>query len=259
MARPAVLAIGPWLPDSPLVAHLTDTPLRHCRRRNRALPAGIHVDTCLSRLGFPMEELRTLAENEQGLSELTTALFMSQLACAEWKSEVSLQQKYGFRKLTHLLSKAMLSLSNSAGLFAGRQFHFDLIRPGGGLFGFFTSDHPCFKPSQVVSLRTQIIQCRELRLGDAIGYHQSYKVRRRMRVATVSTGYGDGFPRILGNRGHVFICGTRVPIVGFVSMNLTTIDVTEPPEMDCAGYLGGSDLPRANYGGLGFSGKYAER
>lgn len=204
--------------------------LRHCRRRNQALPAGIHVDTGLSRLGFPMDELQTLAEKETGLSELTTALFMSQLACAEWKNEVSRQQLRRFRKLTHLFPKAILSFSNSAGLFAGRQFHFDLIRPGGGLFGFFTSNHPCFKPSQVVSLRTQIIQCRELRLGDAIGYHQSYKVRRRMRVATVSIGYGDGFPRILGNREHVFICGTRAPIVGFVWMNLTTIDVTELPE-----------------------------
>ncbi|MGY3146396.1 alanine racemase [Bradyrhizobium sp. USDA 3397] len=206
-----------------------DAWLRHCRRRNRALPAGIHVDTGLSRLGFPMDELQTLAEKETGLSELTTALFMSQLACAEWKNEVSRHQLRRFRKLTHLFPKAILSLSNSAGLFAGSQFHFGLIRLGGGIFGFSTSDHPCFKPSQVVRLRTQIIQCRELTQGEAIGYHMSYKVKTRMRVATASIGYAGGFPRILGNRGHAFIRGTRVAIVGFVSMDLMTIDVTELP------------------------------
>lgn len=212
--------------------------LRHCRRRNRELPAGIQVDTGLSRLGFPIDELQTLAEKETGLSELTTAVFMSQLACAEWKNDFSRQQLRRFRQLTHLFPKAILSLSNSAGLFAGHQFHFDLIRLGGGIFGFSTPDPPRFKPSQVVSLRTQIIQCRELTQGEAIGYHMSYKVKRRMRVATVSIGYADGFPRILGNRGHVFIRGTRAPIVGFVSMDLMTIDVTElPPSWTLSGTL----------------------
>ncbi|MFB9263032.1 alanine racemase [Bradyrhizobium erythrophlei] len=207
-----------------------DAWLRHCRRRNRALPAGIHVDTGLSRLGFPMDELQTVAENENGLSELPVALFMSQLACAEWRNEVSLQQLHRFRKLSHLFPKAILSLSNSAGLFAGCEFHFDLIRSGGGIFGFSTSDDPYFKPSQVVRLRTQIIQCREVKHGEAIGYCRSYTAKRRMRIATASIGYADGFPRILGNRGHVFICGTRVPIVGLVSMDLITIDVTDLPE-----------------------------
>ncbi|MEZ2143333.1 alanine racemase [Bradyrhizobium sp. DN5] len=207
-----------------------DAWLRHCRLRNRALPAGIHVDTGLSRLGFPIDELQKLADDENGLSELPIALFMSQLACAELRNEVSLQQLDRFRELTHLFPKAILSLSNSAGLFAGSEFHFDLIRSGGGIFGFSTSDDPDFKPSQVVRLRTQIIQCREVKQGEAIGYHRSYTVKRRMRVATASIGYGDGFPRILGNRGHVFVCGTRVPIVGLVSMDLITIDVTDLPE-----------------------------
>ncbi|WP_342723651.1 alanine racemase [Bradyrhizobium sp. B097] len=204
--------------------------LRHCRLRNRALPAGIHVDTGLSRLGFAIDELQAIAENEDGLSELPIRLFMSQLACAEWRNEISLRQLKRFRKLTYLFPKAILSLSNSAGLFAGCEFHFDLIRSGGGIFGLSTSDDPCFKPSQVVRLRTQIIQCRKVKHGEAIGYYGSYRARRRMRVATASIGYGDGFPRILGNRGYAFICGTRVPIVGFVSMDLMTVDVTDLPE-----------------------------
>lgn len=91
-----------------------DAWLRHCRLRNRALPAGIHVDTGLSRLGFPIDELQKLAEDENGLSELPIALFMSQLACAELRNEVGLQQLDRFRELTHLFPKAILSLSNSA-------------------------------------------------------------------------------------------------------------------------------------------------
>ncbi|MGY4568259.1 MULTISPECIES: alanine racemase [Bradyrhizobium] len=204
--------------------------LRHCRLRNRALPAGIHVDTGLSRLGFPIDELHTIAENKGGLSELPVVLFMSQLACAEWRNEISLQQLNRFRRLSHLFPNASLSLSNSAGLFAGCEFHFDLIRSGGGIFGFSTADDPDFKPAQVVRLRTQIIQCRKLEHGEAIGYLRSYTVKKRMRVATAAIGYADGFPRTLGNRGHVFICGNRAPIVGFVSMDLITIDVTDLPE-----------------------------
>ncbi|OKO81915.1 hypothetical protein AC628_05680 [Bradyrhizobium sp. NAS96.2] len=207
-----------------------DAWLRHCRLRNRPLPAGIHVDTGLSRLGFPIDELQKVVESESALSDLPVVLFMSQLACAEWRDEVSRQQLYRFRKLTHLFPKAILSLSNSAGLFAGCEFHFDLIRSGGGIFGLSTSDDLDFKQSQVVRLGTRIIQCREVEIGEAIGYYRSYTVKRRMRVATASIGYADGFPRSLGNRGHVFIYGTRAPIVGFVSMDLITIDVTDLPE-----------------------------
>ncbi|MBR1164548.1 alanine racemase [Bradyrhizobium elkanii] len=204
--------------------------LRHCRLRNRALPAGIHVDTGLSRLGFSIDELRAIAENRSGFSELPVVLFMSQLACAEWRDEICLQQLNRFRRLSHLFPNAHLSLSNSAGLFAGREFHFDLVRSGGGIFGFSTSEDPDFKPMQVVHLRTQIIQCRKVEHGEAIGYFRSYTVKKRMRVATAAIGYADGFPRTLGNRGHVFIYGRRAPIVGFVSMDLITIDVTDLPE-----------------------------
>ncbi|MTV12017.1 MULTISPECIES: alanine racemase [Bradyrhizobium] len=204
--------------------------LRHCRLRNRALPAGVHVDTGLSRLGFSTDELHTIAENRSGLSEFPVVLLMSQLACAEWRNEICLQQLNRFRRLSHLFPNAVLSLSNSAGLFAGREFHFDLVRSGGGIFGFAASDDPDFKPMQVVHLRTQIIQCRKVEHGEAIGYFRSYTVKKRMRVATAAIGYADGFPRNLGNRGHVFIHGRRALIVGFVSMDLITIDVTDLPE-----------------------------
>uniref|UniRef100_A0A973W6T7 Alanine racemase n=2 Tax=Bradyrhizobium septentrionale TaxID=1404411 RepID=A0A973W6T7_9BRAD len=207
-----------------------DAWLQHCRQRNRALPAGIHVDTGLARLGFAVDELRAIAEYDSGLSELPVALFMSQLACAEWRNGDSFQQLRRFRELTQLFPEAILSLSNSAALFAGCEFHFDLIRAGGGIFGFLTSDDPCFKPSQVVHLRTQIVQSRKVEPGETIGYCRSYRASRQMRVATASIGYADGFPRSLGNRGNVFICGIRVPIVGFVSMDLITIDVTDLPE-----------------------------
>ncbi|MCC8977973.1 alanine racemase [Bradyrhizobium sp. 10BB] len=208
--------------------------LGHCRLRNRLLPAGVHVDTGLSRLGFPVDELQKAVENEKVLSDLPVVLFMSQLACAEWRNDISRQQLYQFRKLTYLFPKAILSLSNSAGLFAGCEFHFDLIRSGGGILGLSISGDPDFRPSQVVRLRTRIVQCRRVKVGEAIGYHRSYPVKRRMRVATASIGYADGFPRSLGNRGHVFICGARAPIVGFVSMDLISIDVTELPESSTA-------------------------
>ncbi|MGY2843904.1 alanine racemase [Bradyrhizobium sp. USDA 4509] len=204
--------------------------LRHCRLRNRALPAGIHVDTGLSRLGFSIDELDTIAGNRSGLSEMPVVLFMSQLACAEWRNEVCLEQLNRFRRLAHLFPNAILSLSNSAGLLAGYEFHFDLIRAGGGIFGFSTSDDPDFKPKQVVRLRTKIIQSRVVERGEAIGYFRSYTVKTRMRIAAAAIGYADGFPRTLGNRGHVFICGSRVPIVGFVSMDIITIDVTDLDE-----------------------------
>lgn len=204
--------------------------LRLCHVRGRFLPAAIQVDTGMSRLGFSFGELLAAYDKEDSLSGLPIVLVMSQLACAEQRDEINSQQLRRFHKAVDLFPTASLSLANSAAIFAGREFHFDMVRSGGGIFGFSGSLNPPFVPAQVLHLQTRIIQVRQIERGDAIGYCHSYQADRAMRIATVAIGYADGVPRSLGNRGQMFIHDVPVPIVGTVSMDLTTIDVTALPE-----------------------------
>ncbi|MFK4259365.1 alanine racemase [Agrobacterium tumefaciens] len=204
--------------------------LRLCHLRGRPLPAAIQLDTGMSRLGFSFGDLRAAYDKEECLSGLPIVLVMSQLACAEQRDEVNSQQLRRFYKVVGLFPAASLSLANSAAIFAGREFHFDMVRSGGGIFGFSGSLNPPFVPAQVLHLQTRIIQVRQIECGDAIGYCHSYQANGTMRIATVAIGYADGVPRSLGNRGHMFIHDVPVPIVGAVSMDLTTIDVTALPE-----------------------------
>lgn len=209
----------------------------YCDATGRRLRAAVHVDTGINRMGLPLAEVETLAGDERGLFDhFDLALVMSHLACAdEPDNPVNALQLARFQRLRAMLPSAPASLANSGGTFLGPDYHFDLVRPGIALYGgraFEGSPNPM---QWVVRLQARILQVRDVAAGDSIGYGATYQTQRPSRVATLACGYADGFLRALsgssGQPGPVgFLGDYAVPVIGRVSMDLITVDVTDVPQ-----------------------------
>jgi len=203
----------------------------HAKKISESLVAVFHIDTGMSRLGLTHDEVNDLANNPDLLAPLNIRLVMSHLACAEQtKHPLNHQQQKKFDDLRARLPAPRASLANSSGIFLGSKFHYDLVRPGASIFGVSPVSDESNPMSQVVNLKGKIIQVQVIDTDMSVGYGATHRVTRPSRIATVAVGYGDGYPRQLGNRGHGYIGGAVVPIVGRVSMDLTTFDVTDVPE-----------------------------
>ena len=200
------------------------------RQAARPLPALLHIDTGMNRLGLSPAELETLAAEPHRLDGITLDYIMTHLTAAEDPADpTSLHQARAFNAACDRLPPAPRSLANSSGLFRGPAFHSNLARPGAALYGVNpTPGHPNpLRP--VVRLRAMILQTRDIAPGETVGYNGIWTATRPTRIATVSVGYADGYFRSLSNRAMAHFDGAPVPLVGRVSMDLTTFDVTEAP------------------------------
>jgi alanine racemase len=210
----------------------------YCRARRRPMPAAVHIDTGMNRLGMPEAELDQLAASPDLLAAFETTLVMSHLACADHADDpMNERQRQRFELLRAKLPPAPASLANSGGTFLGPRFHFDLVRPGIALYGGRAHEGAPNPMQTVVRLAAKILQVRELSPSETVGYGAIYKVQRPTRIATIAVGYADGFLRALsvstGEAGPVgYIGDYPVPIVGRVSMDYITADVSGvPPEL----------------------------
>lgn len=175
------------------------------------------VDTGITRLGLDMADL-ALAE---GLSIDT---LHSHLACADTPVHpLNLTQLARFREVCARVPARRRALANSAGILLGADFHFDLTRPGLALYGGMAGS------AAVVRLEAAVLQLRDVPAGTPIGYGATHVTDAPARIATVALGYADGYPRALAGWGHALAHGTRCPVVGRVSMDLITLDVTAVP------------------------------
>lgn len=192
----------------------------------KKLPCVIHADSGITRLGMSEEELRLAAQ----MPELDVVCLMSHLACAdEFDHEYNHYQLKRFNSYHHMFPNAKFSFANSSGIFLGKEFHFDILRPGAALFGLnpiIGRPNPMQNP---ITLTSQIIQIREMTNSSFVGYGATYKASKGVRIATIAIGYADGFLRHLSNSGFVYINGKKVSIIGRVSMDLITLDVTNVP------------------------------
>lgn len=203
----------------------------HARRCGTPLAADLHVDTGMRRLGLPPEELDRLSGDSDQLAGIELALLISHLACAEQPDHpLNAKQLAAFKDARARLPACPASLANSSGIFLGPDYHFDLLRPGVALYGANPTPGKANPMGDVVRLEARVWQVREVRPGDTVGYGATYQVTRPMRIATIALGYGDGYPRALSNRGEVFVDGQAAPVIGRVSMDSTTIDVSALPE-----------------------------
>ncbi|WP_142848699.1 alanine racemase [Telmatospirillum sp. J64-1] len=203
-----------------------------CARRG-PLSAVLHLDTGMARLGLTPAERDALRPED--LKNIPLALVMSHLACAdEAGNEMNARQLAEFReglaRLQKLLGRPLrASFANSSGIFLGPDYHFDLGRPGVALYGVNPCPGSANPMAPVVRLQGRIIQVRDVDSPQTVGYGATHRVTRRSRIATVAVGYADGYLRYLGNKGCASIGGFRVPVVGRVSMDLITLDVTDIP------------------------------
>ncbi len=193
--------------------------------------AAVHIDTGMNRLGLPAAELSKLAsEHQRLLSGLRVVVWMSHLACSDdHDSRMNRVQLERFKTALAMLPQAPASLSASGGIMQGKDYHFDMVRPGVCLYGGNPQPgrpNP-FKP--VVRLTAKLMQVREATPGETVGYGATYKLKRPSVLATAALGYADGVLRSLSNSGSVAVDGVRAPIVGRVSMDLFTFDITDVP------------------------------
>lgn len=203
----------------------------HAHRLGEALAADLHVDTGMRRLGLPPDELDLLAGEPSRLAGIELSLLISHLACAEERGHpLNARQLADFRRARDRLPSAPASFANSSGIFLGPDYHFDLLRPGVALYGANPTPGRENPMRPVVRLQARIWQIRDARPGETVGYGAAYEVSRPTRIATVALGYGDGYPRALGNRGEVFVDGQAAPVIGRISMDSTTVDVSGLPE-----------------------------
>jgi len=202
----------------------------HADRLGRALPAALHIDTGMARLGMTAEDAAALASAD-ALKSFDLRCVISHLACAgEVDHPMNAEQRARFHAALRLFPGIRASLANSSGIFLGPEYHFELARPGSALMGLTPLTKHANPMKQVVKLQGKILQVQCVDTGGTVGYGASHRVDRPSRIATVAVGYADGYLRSLGNRGSAFIGAIRIPVVGRVSMDLITVDVSEAPE-----------------------------
>ncbi|MGN6516648.1 MAG: alanine racemase [Rhizomicrobium sp.] len=217
---------------TPVLNSLTEIALwsEAARAARTEYDAAIHFDTGMNRLGLPHDELNTLAgELHSRLTGIRLVLLMSHLACADdSESDMNREQVARFASALARLPSAPASLASSGGVLLGKDYHFDMVRPGIGLYGGNPQIPGKSNPFAVVAALTgKILQLRRVDSGGSVGYGASYRIGRESILATVALGYADGLMRAMSNNGFGAIAAHRAPIVGRVSMDLATLDVTD--------------------------------
>jgi alanine racemase len=224
-------------------------------------PAMLHLDTGMSRLGLTLRELDALAGEPRGHSGGAWRAVISHLACADDPMHpLNEMQLARFAAAQKRLPHRGASLAASSGIFLGREFRFDFVRPGAALYGVNPQPGRPNPMRQIVRLKGRILQIRHVDRGDPVGYGATHVMDAPGRLATVAVGYADGWLRSLSSRGSGRLAGNRVPLVGRVSMDLAVFDVSgiDPARAQPGGFIElldedyGVDSAAADAGTIGY-------
>ncbi len=211
-------------------------------KHSKGNSCALHVDTGMNRLGMDVEEVITLSKNASLLSSLNAKVLMSHLACADdVDHEHNRLQHEKFQKCVSSFNTLENSFSNSAATLSHPDFHYNLTRPGIAIYGGEAINNTPNPMQPVVTALSRILQIRNAKSGEKVGYGAEATLTRPTKIATISGGYADGFHRSLSGAGvplrntllkggSVWIDGHFAPILGPVSMDLITVDVTDVPE-----------------------------
>ncbi len=208
---------------------------RHVERR---IPAILHLDTGMNRLGLSPDDLALVFARDD-LGHVDWRALMSHLAMADVPNDPMneaqrMQFDAAYKARPPALAAAIPSLSATGGVMLGSSYHYGLTRPGIGIFGM--APMPDIAPEMTAMLQptlrleSRVLQIRAAASGESVGYGQYFKTRRPSRLATIGGGYADGILRQLSNQSHWMINGHKAPIVGRVSMDVHVIDITELPD-----------------------------
>ena len=201
------------------------------KAQNRTLPALLQIDTGMSRLGLSEQELQALVADLSLLDGADIKFIISHLASGDnMQSPQNKAQLERMQAALKLLPKHAVAFSNSGGTFMDNSYHYDLARPGIALYGGAAQENLPNPMQPVVSLQARVIQCRTVPAKTLVGYGGSYETQAETRIATIAVGYADGWLRHLSNKGAAFYGDVRLPIIGRVSMDSITLDVSALPE-----------------------------
>jgi len=221
------------------------------RHRGKQLSFHLKVDTGMNRIGIPLQDVQCFAQRYAKCRHLKLGGVMTHLASSEafagsaQAQQTREQEEHFYVALERLrglgIDPGIVHLANSAAIASRPETWADMVRPGAILYGY----HPGYDPVEqrpeiearlplkpVMSLRTRIINIRNIPEGAGVGYNETFIAKRPSRIAVLAAGYGDGIHRSLGNRGSVLVRGSLAPMVGIVSMDVTMIDVTDVPGVE---------------------------
>ena len=176
----------------------------------------VMVDTGMNRLGLRPDEIASI----EGLAVDT---LHSHLACADEDSDMNGRQLRLFGELAAAVTARHRSLANSAGICLGRDYSFDLVRPGLALYGGVPRAEAEGQIRQVARIEAQVVQRRTIRAGESCGYGATFVAERETEAAIVNLGYADGYLRGFSARGSAFAGEFALPVLGRVSMDLVAL------------------------------------
>ena len=267
IGQPILVLAGVYLEQLPVFLKYRLTPVVHeaetlkaldkrLRQRKATLPVEIEVDTGMGRIGFPAVEIDTWLPALAKLKSVKLRGVFSHFADAETANEryTQKQLKRFNQVLTRFAEAKILHRSShmakSAALITEPAAHFSMVRPGLILYGMYPA--PALKKQinlkPVLSWQTRIIQLKRVAAGTSIGYGRTFVAQRNSLIATLPVGYADGYRRLFSDRAQVLVRGKRAPVAGRVSMDLTTIDVTDirnvqqGDEVVLLGYQGSAEI-----------------
>ncbi|MBY7649266.1 MAG: alanine racemase [Candidatus Liberibacter europaeus] len=212
-------------------------------------PYALQVDTGFNRLGLSVSEALDFSTHFSHKNNNKLSLIMSHLACAENpSSSMNYSQLEKFLLVTKNYKGIEASLSASAGILLGENYHFQLTRPGISLYGGTHAINKIYRMQTVVTAETRIILIRKARAGEIVSYNGQKKLTRDSIIAVASIGYADGYPITLsgidsennphkfsGGKGFVKDC--MIPILGKITMDMTMFDITDYPEIELGDYI----------------------
>lgn len=187
-------------------------------------PCDVMIDTGMNRLGLCAEEAGCL----EGLNIDT---LMSHLACADEDHALNAKQLERFRAAAAEIPARRYSLANSAGICLGRDYSFDLVRPGLALYGGVPRKEAEGQIAQVAHIEAQIVQRRSIRAGESCGYGATFVAEADTEAAILNIGYADGYWRGFSRKGSAQADGARLPVLGRVSMDLIAVDCSAAPDL----------------------------
>jgi len=193
--------------------------------------SALHIDTAMGRLGLQPEDFDTL--DASWLTDCRVSLIMSHLACAPDRHHpLNALQLAALTKASAKAAGIPVSFANSGGIFLSRDFHFNLARPGCSLYGIAPEDNAVNPMHQVAHWQAPILQIRATTHEQSVGYGATCIVPKGTKVATVASGYADGYHRILTNKSCAYLGAHKMPLLGRVTMDMVCFDATQVPESE---------------------------
>ncbi|MEP0407883.1 alanine racemase [Roseibium sp.] len=229
------LAAGNLIPVLNCIAEVQEWA-DFCKGENRAFPAALQLNTGMNRLGMDPDEFADVMAQKDLTGSFDIALLMTHLACgSDPEAPLNRQQLNTFIAATQPFDHLPRSMANSAGVFLGPDYHFDLARPGISLYGGKALDTAANVMNPVAMVEARVMQLRHVPKGQTIGYGGAETVTRDSKVALVAAGYADGLHRRAGSSddrpgGFGVIGNHKVPLIGRVSMDMIALDVTDVPD-----------------------------